>query len=126
MLMDWSRLEQFREFDDEALSMTHEVAALFAKEMPPRINDIELALTAHDSPALSRVAHALKGSASNVGAQALSEACGALEHCCLQDQWPDDAAAQVAGIMALADQTCEALKDWPADAAADSGSGTAA
>ncbi|MEO5658202.1 MAG: response regulator [Polaromonas sp.] len=126
VLMDWSRLEQFREFDDEALSMTHEVAALFAKEMPQRINDLALALTARDSAALSRAAHALKGAASNIGAQAVSNSCGTLEQCCLQGEWPDDAASQVATVKALADQTCAALRDWSADFATDSGSGTAA
>ena len=34
--------------------------------------------------------HALKGAASNVGAEALSDACFALEQSCLQGQWPAD------------------------------------
>ena len=113
-LMDWNRLEQFREFDDEALSMTREVVTLFAKEMPQRTGDIRDALSACDSATLSRAAHALKGAASNVGAQALSTACGTLEQSCLQGQWPADAAAQVTGLMAFADKTCEALSGWAA------------
>ena len=117
VLMDWSRLEQFREFDDEALSMTREVIALFTSEMPQRIDDIRLALTASDSALLSRAAHALKGSASNVGAQVLSQVCGVLEQSCLQGQWPADAAAQVGGAIDLADKTCEALKNWASQAA---------
>lgn len=63
--MDWSRLEQFQEFDDEDRRMTREVIALFA------------------SGALSRAAHVLKGAASNVGAQAMSglasQTCQALQ-----------------------------------------------
>lgn len=113
-LMDWGRLEQFREFDDDARSMTREVVTLFAKEMPQRLEDIRSALLACDSAALSRAAHAVKGAASNVGAQALSEACSALEQSCLQGQWPADAASQVAGIMQFARQTCEALQDFMA------------
>ena len=121
VLMDWSRLEQFREFDDSERSMTREVVALFTKEMPQRIDDIRSALLACDSAVLSRAAHALKGAASNVGAQALSEACSTLEQSCLQGQWPVDAATQVTGIMQFADNTCEALRGWMAQADAPAG-----
>ncbi|WP_029527463.1 response regulator [Polaromonas glacialis] len=112
-LIDWSRLEQFREFDDEDLSMTREVVTLFITEMPQRTDDIHRALDACDSAVLSRAAHALKGAASNVGAQALSDACAALEQSC-RDQWPADAAVQVARLMTLADGTCQSLGEWPA------------
>ncbi|SFB92414.1 Signal transduction histidine kinase [Polaromonas sp. OV174] len=112
VLMDWSRLEQFKEFDDEERSMTREVIALFASDAPNRMDDIRAALEASDSAALSRAAHALKGAASNVGAQALSDACGALEQSCLQGQWPADAAAQVASVAELSDKTRQALIDW--------------
>ncbi|MGV8803837.1 MAG: response regulator [Polaromonas sp.] len=111
-LMDWSRLEDFREFDDEELSMTREVTALFVRERPQRLSDLGSALAACDSAVLSRAAHALKGAASNIGAQALSQACGALEQSCLKGRWPLDAAAQVAAISALAEQTCQALQGW--------------
>ena len=113
-LIDWSRLDQFREFDDEDLSMTREVVLLFVTEMPQRVHDIYNALTACDSAVLSQAAHALKGAASNVGAQALSDACAALEHSCLKGLWPADAAVQVTRLMALADRTCQSLGDWPA------------
>jgi signal transduction histidine kinase/CheY-like chemotaxis protein len=112
VLVDWSRLEQFREFDDDELSMTREVIALFSRESPQRMNDIRMALSACNSAALSRAAHALKGAASNVGAQALSEACGLLEQSCLQGQWPADAALQVARTLDFADKTRQALSDW--------------
>ncbi|MEO5607796.1 MAG: response regulator, partial [Polaromonas sp.] len=115
-LMDWSRLEEFREFDDEELSMTREVTALFVREMPQRIADIDSALAACDSAVLSRAAHALKGAASNIGAQALGQACGALEQSCLQGRWPATASAQVVAIDGLAGQTCQALQGWPASA----------
>ena len=117
-LIDWSRLEQFREFDDEDLSMTREVVQLFVSEMPQRTGDILTALAKCDSALLSRAAHALKGAASNVGAQALCDACAALEQSCPQGQWPADAAVQVAGLMALAEATCQSFADWPAAQAA--------
>ena len=114
VLVDWSRLEQFREFDDDERSMTREVLALFATETPQRMDDIHGALAASDSAALSRAAHAVKGAASNVGAQALSDACSALEQGCLQGQWPADAGAQVARISLLTEKTRQALSDWAA------------
>lgn len=110
--MDWRRLEQFQEFDDEARSMTREVIALFASDAPTRMDDIRAALAAFDSGALSRAAHALKGAASNVGAQALSDACFTLEQSCLQGQWPGDAAQQVTAMTGLTRQTCQALQAW--------------
>jgi CheY-like chemotaxis protein/HPt (histidine-containing phosphotransfer) domain-containing protein len=117
-LMDWSRLEQFHAFDDEERSMTREVIALFASDAPTRMDDIRAALAAFDSGALSRAAHALKGAASNVGAQALSDACFTLEQSCLQGQWPADASDQVAGVIGLADRTCQALRSWALQAGA--------
>jgi signal transduction histidine kinase/CheY-like chemotaxis protein len=118
-LIDWSRLEQFREFDDEERTMTREVVALFVVEMPQRTGDIWHALAACDGAGLSRAAHALKGAASNVGAQALSEACSCLELSCQQGRWPANAAVQVDALNALACQTCQLFKDWtPAKAAA--------
>lgn len=125
VLVDWSRLEQFREFDDDELSMTQEVIALFTSESPLRINDIRQALSACDSAALSRAAHALKGAASNVGAQALSESCGLLEQSCLQGQWPVDAAAQVGRIIGFSDKTRQALSDWGKPSPAASASAAA-
>jgi signal transduction histidine kinase/DNA-binding response OmpR family regulator len=112
VLMDWSRLEQFKEFDDDDRSMTREVIALFVADAPVRMGDINAALQASDSAALSRAAHALKGAASNVGALALADACLALEQSCLQGQWPLDAVMQVEAITTLTGQTLSALAQW--------------
>jgi signal transduction histidine kinase/DNA-binding response OmpR family regulator len=112
VLIDWSRLEQFKEFDDEERTMTREVIALFVSDAPQRAEDILIAYQASHSADLSRAAHALKGAASNVGATALTDACAALEQSCVQGQWPHDAAAQVALLAELAYLTIEALKNW--------------
>jgi CheY-like chemotaxis protein/HPt (histidine-containing phosphotransfer) domain-containing protein len=111
-LMDWSRLGQFREFDDDALTMTREVIALFASDAPKRVHDIQQALQARDSAALSLAGHALKGAASNVGAKSLAQACFNLEQSCLAGQWPHDAASQVATIVQCADQTRAELQSF--------------
>lgn len=112
MLVRWSRLEQFREFDDEQQSMTREVIVMFASQLLQRTNDIRMALNTFDSAALSRAAHALKGAASNVGAQALSEACARLEQSCVQGRWPANAAAQTARIIEFAEKTRQVFNDW--------------
>ena len=114
VLIDWGRLDQFREFDDESLSMTHEVLILFVGDTPQRIDDIRSALATCDSAALSRAAHALKGAASNVGAQALSEAGALLEQSCQQGRWPADASVQVERLTVLANATCQSLRAWTA------------
>jgi CheY-like chemotaxis protein len=111
-LMDWSRLDQFKEFDDEERSMTREVMGLFTQDAPQRRSDILASLATTDPALLSLRAHALKGAASNVGASALSEACSVLEQACKTGVWPLDAAEQIAQIDKLTDQTLAALLDW--------------
>ncbi len=112
VLMDWSRLEQFKEFDDDDRTMTREVIALFVADAPHRADDVLKALQASDSAALSHAAHALKGAASNVGATALTDACFGLEQSCMQGRWPQDAGDQVALIAELSYKTIESLKAW--------------
>ena len=112
LLMDWSRLEQFKEFDDDAQTMTREIVALFLQDAPERALALRAALATHSSAVLSQAAHALKGSASNVGAVALSQACGLLEQSCLQGAWPHDAATQVAQASHWVEQTLGELRPW--------------
>ena len=114
ILMDWNRLEQFKEFDDDKRTMTREVIDLFAADAPIRMKDIYVAYRGSNSAALSRATHALKGSASNVGALALADACFGLEQSCLQGQWPADAGPQVGLIAELASKTLNALDEWVA------------
>jgi signal transduction histidine kinase/DNA-binding response OmpR family regulator/HPt (histidine-containing phosphotransfer) domain-containing protein len=111
-LMDWSRLEQFKEFDDEERSMTKEVIALFLQDAPGRRVDILSSLETNDAAMLSLRAHALKGAASNVGAVALSDACSHLEHTCKVSGWPSDVVAQIELVDELTDATLQALHDW--------------
>ena len=109
VLMDWSRLEQFRAFDDAALSMTREIVALFVQDAPGHGAALAKALNASNSTALAQAAHALKGAALNIGASALSDACGVLEASCLQGLSPPDAEAQVSGISSLSQKTLTEL-----------------
>ncbi len=110
-LMDWSRLEQFKEFDDQERSMTREVVALFITDAPKRAQDLVSAVATGDAEVLSRAAHALKGAASNVGASALTEACFVLEHACTQG-FPAQAAVQVAHICNIEEKTRNVIAKW--------------
>ena len=114
VLMDWSRLEQFKEFDDEAQSMTREIITLFMQDVPKRCADLRAALAGGNrlDTALPKAAHAFKGAASNVGACAISDACDALEQACLQGRWPSDAAGQVDTICSLCPPTLAELQHW--------------
>jgi signal transduction histidine kinase/CheY-like chemotaxis protein len=114
-LVDWSRLAQFKEFDNEALSMTREIISLFITDAPQRVQDIQQAVRNWDSAELSLAAHALKGAASNVGAKSLALACFNLEQSCLHGAWPKDAASQVAHIALCASQTRVELQNFKLD-----------
>ena len=110
-LMDFARLEEFREFDDEALTMTREVIGLFQADTPKRLEAIALALAAQDPSALATAAHALKGAAGNVGAAAMHRAADALE-ARARSGIPADAAQQLESLRELWEGTRLALSDW--------------
>jgi two-component system, sensor histidine kinase and response regulator len=56
-----------------------QLIALFLRDAPPRIAEMRRASEAGDFPSLADAAHALKGSAANLGAGELVELSGALE-----------------------------------------------
>ncbi|HSV34419.1 MAG TPA: response regulator [Ramlibacter sp.] len=116
-VMDFARLEEFREFDDEALTMTREVVALFIADAPLRLQALAQAVEAQDTAGLARTAHALKGTAGNIGAAALQQAAGLLEEAA-QAGMPADAAARLAHLRSLWESTRQALGCWPPNATA--------
>ncbi|MCJ0761704.1 response regulator [Variovorax terrae] len=113
VLVDFSRLKEFSEFDDEDRSMTREVVTLFMSDAPQRLQAIEAAIAANDVEALSRAAHALKGAAGNVGALAIQAACSRLEvETKTGPVLPADAAERVAELQDLWGKTREVLDGW--------------
>ncbi|MBG9388922.1 response regulator [Caenimonas aquaedulcis] len=110
-LMDFSRLEEFKEFDDEEQTMTREVIGLFLADTPPRLDAMDAAIAAADAAALARAAHALKGGASNIGAKAIQQHADALESAS-RDALPEDAALRVAKLRELWNETRETLAHW--------------
>jgi signal transduction histidine kinase/DNA-binding response OmpR family regulator len=110
-LMDFGRLEEFREFDDEELTMTREVIGLFLADTPPRLAALEDALRQADAPSLAKAAHALKGGASNIGAKAIQQHADALE-AAAKDALPEDAGKRIAKLRELWEQTRAVLQGW--------------
>jgi signal transduction histidine kinase/CheY-like chemotaxis protein/HPt (histidine-containing phosphotransfer) domain-containing protein len=111
-LIDWSRLDQFKEFDDASRTMARDVIALFTADVPMRIAAIEATLPGCDHADLCLALHALKGASSNVGARSLVAACYQLEEDCNENTWPATAQAHVVRIVQLAKLTCEALLEF--------------
>lgn len=110
-VMDFGRLQEFREFDDEEQTMIHEVVNLFLSDGPKRLAAIEAAVQANDPVALSLAAHALKGAASNIGAIALQSQCTEIEQQAKRGM-PDDSAASVLRLQATWTRTEDALQAW--------------
>jgi signal transduction histidine kinase/DNA-binding response OmpR family regulator len=110
-LMDFSRLEEFREFDDEDLTTTREVIGLFAADTPPRLSALQAAVDAGDAGALAKTAHALKGGASNIGAKAIQQHADALESAA-KEAMPADARQRVQKLRDLWEQTRVLLDGW--------------
>ncbi len=110
--MDFARLEEFREFDDDELSMTKGVIDVFLADGPSRVEAVIAAIASGDCSALSSAAHALKGAASNVGASGLQQQCSQLEHVAKAGELPSDGALQSAQLRALWAATETQLKKW--------------
>ena len=57
-----------------------EIVGIYVEDTPKRLAELRGAFAAGDAPALTRAAHTIKGSSSNVGAAALRSAAERLEH----------------------------------------------
>ncbi|MCC2674308.1 MAG: response regulator [Ramlibacter sp.] len=111
LLLDPARLAEFREYDDEDLTMTREVMGLFVQDTPQRLRALDASVASRDPEALATAAHALKGSAGNIGAMALHEAASQLE-ALARESWPADADQRVASLHALWARTRPLLAEW--------------
>ena len=110
-ILNVARLQEFREFDDEELSMTREVISMFMADVPLRLEAIAKAIGANDAPSLVRAAHALRGSAGNIGATAFQEQAHTLEEQAGAGL-PSDAALRLSQLHDLWEKTRLALEQW--------------
>ncbi|MDP1955915.1 MAG: response regulator [Polaromonas sp.] len=112
LLMDLDRLAQFKEFDDDQLTMTREVIALFAADANQRLKAIEESIAAHDAVALAWAAHALIGATSNVGAVAMQTVCSELETEAKAGVVPANAGEQLERLRSYWTKTSALLDSW--------------
>ena len=108
-LIDWRRLAQFQEFDDEQSSMTQRVLGIFDEDTRNRLQLLSKALEEGDATELAKIAHAMQGASTNVGAHALGKACRQLEQACAHASVPAIATVLVQRITKLAEATLLAL-----------------
>ncbi|MDW5444695.1 response regulator [Polaromonas sp. SM01] len=111
-LMDMERLAQFKEFDDDELSMTREVIALFVADAALRVQAIEQSIRADDALALAWAAHALVGATGNVGAVAMQAVCSELEVAAKAGQVPVNAVQQLERLQVYWEKTSAILDTW--------------
>jgi signal transduction histidine kinase/DNA-binding response OmpR family regulator/HPt (histidine-containing phosphotransfer) domain-containing protein len=109
--MDFSRLNEFREYDPD-LSTTREVVGLFLADAPRRIDAIDAAWAAGQARQLSEAAHALKGAASNIGAVGLIDLSAAIESCASAGDVPPHRESFMARLRATWQQTQADLNAW--------------
>jgi HPt (histidine-containing phosphotransfer) domain-containing protein len=112
-MVNFARLQEFRDYDDEALTMTREVIALFLADAPLRLDAIGRALAAADRQGLIEAAHALKGSAGNVGAGAIQRSATELEESAAQGI-PANADALLSQLRTQWNETKTAISGWAA------------
>ncbi|MES2512245.1 MAG: response regulator [Pseudomonadota bacterium] len=111
-LMDFERLAQFREFDDEDLTMTREVISLFRTDAVAKLDAIGDAIRSADAQALSWASHAMVGAAGNVGAVAMQSVAMGLEAHAKQGIVPVNALQELERLRAYWDKTRAVLDSW--------------
>jgi signal transduction histidine kinase/DNA-binding response OmpR family regulator len=78
-IIDWSRLDELREYDTPDGSIVNGSIASLVEQSDARLAEIRRSAAACDGGALRESAHKLKGAASNVGAVALADCASRLE-----------------------------------------------
>ena len=109
-LIDANRLLQLREFDDNNGNLLAQVVDLFVTDSIRRIHGMTQAVVSGQALELGKIAHALAGAASGVGAMPLALACRELELACKTGVMPAQATALVQEITLLSTQSTAALK----------------
>jgi len=110
-VLDESRLEELGELGPSAVALVDRAVDNFVAAMGATVAEIESAVATGDSAALGAVAHRLKGSALNLGANRLADICLELET--LSDEDAAWAGAPMLGeLRTAADATITALGDY--------------
>jgi len=79
-VLDPAVIETLRQLSEPGgPDVVEEVFAIFLSETPRRLDDIDAAMEIGNVNQVHRLAHSLKGSAGNIGARAMFNACRALD-----------------------------------------------
>ncbi len=98
------------EYDEDG-SLIARMSELYLADVSPRINAMHAAHANGDAQALAQAAHALKGAASNMGAERLSAICTVIETAGQTGQLPD-ATPALAHLEASAQDAQRALEAY--------------
>lgn len=107
--IDPERWQELGECDDAAHSLRKDMVQDFLTSLPQRLEAIEKSCATRDWAGLVSSAHALKGSADNLGAQNLARTCAALER-----EAPEDSnlPVRMQGLREAAQGTRQALAGY--------------
>ncbi|HYC71129.1 MAG TPA: Hpt domain-containing protein [Opitutaceae bacterium] len=114
-VLDSNSLENLRALSpDDGGAFVREVIEIFLQETPSRLTELDRALAAADVPAITHLAHSIKGSCANFGATRLAAVSLAME---LAAKRSDVPAARAAGpeLVAAYDATRVALENFLRD-----------
>lgn len=94
----WADLAEFDAYDPGTVA---DLVASFATHAPVRLDALDAAVAARDLPAVERLAHALRGTAGNLGAVRVAQALATIERDAAGGRAP--AEGVVAAVRALAE-----------------------
>jgi HPt (histidine-containing phosphotransfer) domain-containing protein len=69
-------------------SLFDELVAIFRREAPPRLEALSIAVASRDAEKTAKLAHAMVGSLSTLGARQMQHAMRCLESAAPQGDWP--------------------------------------
>ena len=85
-IIDLDVLNELKEIMEDDFD---ELIETFIDDGQKQVDDLRVAIDASIAPDVRRIAHTLKGSSANLGANALSETCKVLEHDAAEDNLSD-------------------------------------
>ena len=77
--IDLAVLAQLQDIQGQAGGLTLKLAGIFKRDTGQRLNELRHAIGCTDAPATARIAHAIKGSAANLGAHIVVRICAEIE-----------------------------------------------
>jgi two-component system, sensor histidine kinase len=77
--IDLAVLAQLRDLQGQAGDLPLKLAGIFKRDTGQRLNELRHAVDCTDAPAAARIAHAIKGSAANLGAHIVVRICSEIE-----------------------------------------------